>query len=155
MTPLTPPASVMAAGDSSVQREAERVIIETLGRELGVTFTQATSKVVDGAVLKFDGVCEEPPVLVEAWAHQGRARAAEKHKLMVDALRLAWAGSALYPAGNVQKILALADDEAAAHLVGRSWMKAALEHLGVMVHVVKIPDDLRQRIRDAQRRQFR
>ncbi|MGD0862935.1 MAG: hypothetical protein ABSA21_09250 [Candidatus Limnocylindrales bacterium] len=155
MTPLTPGTSTTAAGDSSVQREAEHVIIETLGRELGVTFTQATSRVVGGAVLKFDGVCEEPPILVEAWAHQGRARTAQKHKVMVDALRLAWAASALYPAGDAQKILALADDEAAAHLMGRSWMKAALEHLGVTVRVVKIPDELRQRIRDAQRRQFR
>lgn len=85
----------------------------------------------------------------------GPARAAQKHKVMVDALRLAWAASDLYPAGNAQKILALADDEAAAHLVGRSWMKAALEHLGVTVRVVKIPDELRERIRDAQRRQFR
>jgi hypothetical protein len=145
----------MAAGDSSVQCEAERVIIETLGRELGVTFSAATRTLVDGAVLRFDGVCEEPPILVEAWAHQGRARPAQKHKIMVDALRLSWAASALYPAGNAQKILAVEDAEAAAHLVGKSWMKAALEHLGVSVRVVAIPDDLRQRIRDAQKAQFR
>jgi hypothetical protein len=155
MTPLTPRNSTATAGDSSVQREAERVIIETLGRELGCTFTQRTRKLIGGAVLKFDGVCEEPPILVEAWAHQGPARAGQKHKVMVDALRLAWAASALYPAGDAWKILALADDEAAAHLMGGSWMKAALEHLGVSVRVVKIPDDLRERIRHAQRRQFR
>ena len=33
MTPLKPGTSTAAAGDSSVQREAERVIIESLGRE--------------------------------------------------------------------------------------------------------------------------
>lgn len=76
-------------------------------------------------------------------------------KVMVDALRLAWAASTLYPTGDAKKILALADDEAAAHLMGASWMKAALEHLGVTVRVVKIPDELRQRTREAQKRQVR
>jgi hypothetical protein len=152
---MTPETSSLPAGDSSVQREAERVIIETLGRELGVTFAMDTRKIVGGTEVKFDGVCEEPPILVEAWAHQGRAKSAQQDKVMVDALRLAWAASVLYPERSAKKILALADPDAALHLRGRSWMKAALDHLGVTVHVVHVPDELRQRIRETQIRQYR
>jgi hypothetical protein len=42
MTPLEPGTSTSTAGDTTVQREAERVIIETLDRELGITLSRAT-----------------------------------------------------------------------------------------------------------------
>lgn len=73
---------------------------------------------------------------------------------MTDALKLVWADSVFFE-DRARKVLVLADDAAAAHFRGRSWMAAALTQLGVEVRVVALPEDVRTKIRDAQRRQFR
>jgi len=65
---------------------------------------------------------------------------------MTDALKPVWAEAVLFP-GGAQKILALADEEAAAHYRGASWMSAALVHLGIEVKIVVLPDDVRAEIR--------
>jgi hypothetical protein len=55
----------------------------------------------------------------------------------------------------VRKILALADDAAADHFRATSWMSAALADFGIEIHVVELPADLRARIAETQRRQYR
>ena len=57
---------------------------------------------------------------------------------MTDALKPVWAEAVLFP-GGAQKILALADEEAAAHFRGASWMSAALVHLGIEVRLSCCP----------------
>lgn len=141
-------------GDSAEQRVAERVLIETLGAELGVVFVKSRLRTADDATVELDGICEEPPILVEAWAHQGPPRPAQKYKVMTDTLKLIWAESVFFP-GGARKILALADDEAAAHFRSGTWMAAAIAHFGIEVRVVPLADELRSRIRGAQQRQFR
>lgn len=73
---------------------------------------------------------------------------------MTDALKLVWAEALLFPAG-ARKILALADDSAAGHFLGSSWMAAALQHLSIEVREVEISAEVRAGIRRAQLRQYR
>jgi len=73
---------------------------------------------------------------------------------MTDAIKLLLVERVLFP-GGARKILALTDEGAAAHFRGRSWMAEALREFGVEVMVVELPEDTRDRIRQAQRRQFR
>jgi len=152
--PAAPPGEPALPGDSSVQREAEILLIDALGRELGVGLSKNRRKTVHGSVVEFDGLSVDPPILVEAWAHQGKPLSAQKYKVMTEALKLVWAESTFFPDG-ARKILVLADDAAAAHFRGTSWMAAALLHLGIEVRVVTLPDEIRERIRLAQVRQFR
>ena len=76
--------------------------------QLGVVLGPGLLVLPDGTLVVLDAISEDPPVLVEAWAHQGPPKAAQKHKVMTDALKLIWAESVLFPVG-ARKILALAD----------------------------------------------
>ena len=142
-------------GDSAVQRGAEAVILATLSGELGLRLEPRRVDLGDGIRVEIDGACVEssPPVLVEAWAHQGKPRPGQKQKVMTDALKLVAVERLRYPGARM--ILALADDAAAAGFRGRTWMGAALRELGVEVHVVSLPGDLRALINEAQKRQER
>ena len=119
-------------GDSLEQRDAEKIILATLAVELGVSLTPRSVALPEGVRVTVDGVADTPPILVEAWAHQGPPKSAQKAKVVTDALKLLWVDHVLF-AGEARKILALSDTAAAGHFQGRSWMAAAFRDLGIEV----------------------
>jgi len=141
------------AGDSLEQRQAEIVTLALISERLGVVLEKRRLDLPEGGWIELDGACDDPPVLMEAWAHQGRAKPAQKAKVMTDATKLLFAARLLKT--NPRLVLALTDEEAAAHFVGRTWMAQALRELGVEVHVVRLPEELNQAILRAQARQYR
>jgi hypothetical protein len=142
-----------AAGDSLEQREAEKVAIRLLGQQLGVALTPRRLPLPGGGRIELDGASDQPPMLAEVWAHQGPPKAAQKAKVMTDAMRLLLAARVLMT--DPRLILALTDHAAAAHFTGRSWMAQALRELGIEVQVVELPDAVRQAVLRAQVRQYR
>jgi hypothetical protein len=142
-----------AAGDSFEQREAEKVAIRLLGEQLGVALAPRRLPLPGGGRIELDGASDQPPTLVEVWAHQGPPKAAQKAKVMTDAMRLLLAARVLLT--DPRLILALTDRAAAAHFIGRSWMAQALRELGIDVLVVELPDAVRQALLRAQVRQYR
>lgn len=147
------PVIARPSGDSAEQRYAESLVIEGVAKREGCRLTKARLTIHE-ATVEVDGLCEDPPVLVEAWAHQGLPKPAQKAKVMTDALRLTWIERVRFP-GGATKILALGDELAASHFVGTSWMAVALRDLGVRVAVVPLPPDVRAAISAAQVRQIR
>jgi hypothetical protein len=143
------------AGDSAEQRAAEEAMLQLLGRELGVTLKKRRLTADGGAWIEVDGFSDQPPVLVEAWAHQGPLKPAQKAKVITDVLRLAWAEATFLP--GAKKILLFSDEEAAGRFrPGRNtWSGAAVAHFGVEIRVVTLPDQMRAAVRHAQRRQSR
>ena len=150
---MTEPDVVALAGDSAEQRAAEAVMLEMLGRELGITLKKRSFLTGLRTRAEVDGVSTSPPVLVEAWTHQGPPKSAQKAKVMTDALKLVWIESAFLP--GARKILLLSDDLAAGHFRGASWMSVALAHFGFEIRVVQLPPAHRASVRAAQDRQFR
>jgi hypothetical protein len=142
-----------AAGDSLEQRDAEKVAIQLLGEKLGVVLTPRRLPLPDGGRIELDGVSDQPPILVEVWAHQGPPKAAQKAKVMTDAMRLLFAARVLGTAPRL--ILGLTDRAAAAHFTGRTWMSQALRELGVEVEIVELPEPVRESVLRAQARQYR
>jgi hypothetical protein len=69
--------------------------------------------------------------------------------------KLTWIATTIYPRPRL--ILCLSDPQAAAPFLptSRSWAAQALQDLGIVVTVVHIPDDVRQPIQEAQKRQYR
>lgn len=142
-------------GSSDEQRGAERVMLDLVGLQLGVSLEPATLTVPSGARVEVDGADTNRTVLVECWAHQGAPKSAQKHKVHSDALKLTWISSTLYPRPRL--VLCLSDPAAAVPFLpgARSWAAQALQDFGITVVVVDLPDDVRQRVLDAQRRQYR
>ena len=99
-------------------------------------------------------MCDSPPTLVEAWAHQGRPKSAQKSKVMTDAAKLVWAEAAFFPEG-ARKILLLSDPIAAGHFRGSSWMAAALVNFGIEVRTVQLPPKHLAAVLRAQERRIR
>jgi hypothetical protein len=107
-----------------------------------------------GARVEVDNVDDAHTVLVEAWAHQGPPKSAQRHKVMADAFKLAWIASTLQVRPRL--ILCFSDEAAAKPFdTGRSWAAAALRHQGIEVFVAELPEHVRAGIVKAQRRQYR
>jgi hypothetical protein len=96
----------------------------------------------------------ENPLLVEAWAHQGPPKPAQRAKVLTDAFTLSFA--ATLHGRRPRLLLLFSDEQAAAPFRSpRSWPAAALREAGIEVLVVDLPKEERARIREAQRRQYR
>lgn len=130
-------------------------MLDLLGAQLGVELNPATITVASGERVKVDGADVSRTVLAECWAHQGPPKPAQRNKVLADAFKLAWIATTRYPRSKL--ILCLSDRQAAAPFIpgGRSWAARALQDHRITVSVVDLPDDLRQRLVEAQRRQYR
>ena len=142
-------------GSSTEQRAAERVMLDLVAGDIGCDLEPVTLTVPSGARVEVDGADAGRTVLVECWAHQGTPKAAQKHKVLADALKLTWIASTIYPRPRL--VLCLSDERAAAPFrpTSRSWAAQALQDLGITITVVDLPAELRRRIEEAQKRQYR
>ena len=104
-------------------------MLVALGARLGVALAPRRLFHPSGARVEIDGADNNLSVLVECWAHQGRARVAQKNKLVVDATKLNWIANALDPKPT-RLILCVSDPAAVAHLSGLSWQAQAIRELG-------------------------
>jgi hypothetical protein len=147
------------AGDSSEQRRAERLMLDVFEAEQGVVL-QRPYRLSAGtsARMEIDGGCQDDGTgrawLVEAWAHQGPPKAAQKKKIVADGLKLAYAATLF--GGPVRLVLLFSDERAAAPFASsRAWSAAAFHTFGIEMVVVALPDEERALIRVAQERQYR
>ena len=94
--------------------------------------------------------------LVEVWAHIGKAKAAQRNKVLSDMLKLALVTSVLRrscPGLDVESYLVFADVEAAKVVTGKGWASLAAKEFGVESKVITLSPDIVQAIRDAQKKQ--
>lgn len=143
-----------APGDSLEQRLAERLMIDALSRQLGLQLGKVRQVTPEGQRVEIDGLSTDPAVLVEAWAHQGKPKAAQKNKVLSDVVKMLWVDKTLF-GGAARKILAVSDTLAVEHFMGKSWMAAAVRDFGIEIRVVDLPADVRMKIAAAQKKQFR
>jgi hypothetical protein len=151
---------VMAADDSIAdrmasgareQQDAEPLILRSVSEALGgVKLTARRLRLGDGAYVVVDGVAPDESVLVEVFAHLGRLKGGQRHKVQGDALKLITLARSR-PASKL--IIAFCDQEAADCVRGGSWLAEALRAWGVEVRVAELEDDVRRGLRDAQERQ--
>jgi hypothetical protein len=161
-SPAGSPASIesasspieVAPGSSVEQRAAERVMITYLADRLGLKLGPQRIVTATGARVEVDGADDARTVLVEAWAHQGPPKVAQKHKVLADAFKLAWIASTLPIRPRL--ILCFSDEAAAKPFrAGRSWAAAALRDQRIDVFIAELPEQVRADILAAQRRQYR
>jgi hypothetical protein len=134
-----PRASDERPGDSRVQRDAEAVILASLSQALGVALAPRRVHLPGGAYVDVDGASDDPPILVEVWAHQGPPKVAQKHKVLADGLKLLYAAEQL--GQGHRRILCLCDPLAAAPFTtARTWYAAALREHRIEVIVVDLPE---------------
>ena len=160
MTEQPDPASLSIdrlAGDSVEQRRAERLMLDLLERQLNCRLERPWRRSLpSGGRLEVDGGTDDPEnaLLVEAWAHQGPPKPAQRAKVLTDAFKLSFAATLL--ARRPRLLLLFSDKEAAGPLrLPRPRPAAERQKAKSEVVLVDPPGEERARIRDAQRRQYR
>lgn len=138
------------ASDSREQRLAEPLILAGVGNELGVELAPRSLQLEHGARVDVDGVASDDSIIVEIFAHQGRLRGGQFHKVARDALKLI---TLKRTRPTAQLVLAFADPDAAACVTGASWLAEALRAWDITVLVVELEHDIRAGLRAAQVRQ--
>jgi hypothetical protein len=103
-----------------------------------------------GARADVDGAARDESVLVEVFAHQGRLKSAQFHKVVRDALKLITLGRAR-PGSRL--IIAFGDSDAAGCVNAKSWLAESLRVWGIEVLSVDLDEEVRAGLRSAQTRQ--
>jgi hypothetical protein len=129
-------------------------MLELLSERLGVVLRPRRILLDHGIRVEVDGADDELTVLVEAWAHQGPPKAAQKHKVLADVLKLLHVAATRPVAPRL--VLCLCDPEAAHHFTNaRSWAAHALRNFAIEVSVVELPAETKAAVLAAQQRQYR
>jgi len=137
--------------DSHEQRSAEPLIRERVSVAVGVELTPRSLRLEGGARVDVDGVAPDESVLVEIFAHQGRLKGAQFHKVARDALKLI---TLRRSRSECRLIIAFGDPDAAACVSAGSWLAEALRAWEIEVFIVDLDDDVRAGLRSAQARQL-
>jgi hypothetical protein len=145
------------ASCSDVQQFAEQLMVSEFSRQLGRELGKATIPVGKTNVT-VDGFHKDDNrvTLVEAWAHVGKAKAAQRNKVLSDMLKLALVTSVLrrsYPTLIVESYLVFADSTAANVVNGKGWASLAAKEFAITTQVVALSNDVVEKIKEAQRRQ--
>lgn len=133
--------------DSAAQRSAEPLIRDGVAAVLGVSLEPESIKLPGGARADVDGVAQDYSVLVEIFAHQGRLKGGQFHKVARDALKLITL-KRTYP--DARLAIAFGDSDAAACVTGKSWLAESLRDWEVDVIVVELDESIRDGLRVAQ-----
>jgi hypothetical protein len=136
--------------DSQEQRNAEALILQAVSASVGIELAPRSLRLDGGARADVDGVAPDESVLVEVFAHQGRLKGAQFHKVARDALKLITLGRTR-PGSRL--IIAFGDSDAAACVSASSWLAEALRIWAIEVLVVNLDADIRAGLRSAQARQ--
>jgi hypothetical protein len=131
--------------DAGVQIAAEATILGLLGDSIGVTLSQGGNVPVGGAEVQPDGMAADGSVVVEVFAHIGKLRGGQRHKVSTDALKLLAIRDS-HP--DARLILAFADGEAAASVSG--WKAQTLKAQEIEIHTVDLTPEDRAKIEAAQ-----
>ena len=132
-------------------------MVSEFSRQLGRTLAPATIPIGRNKVT-VDGFHrnDNRVTLVEAWAHVGKAKSAQRNKVLSDMLKLAFVSSLLRrsdPALNIESHLIFADADAANVVNGNGWAALAAKEFGIAMKVIALSTDVINTIKEAQRRQ--
>jgi hypothetical protein len=136
--------------DSTVQREAEPLILAAVSQLVGQALSPKLVEFESGARVQVDGVDADESVFVEVFAHQGALKGGQQKKVSNDALKLITLGRSR---PGARLIIAFADEAAAAYASKGTWVSQALATWGVEVVVVHPDQAIRDGISAAQVRQ--
>jgi hypothetical protein len=136
--------------DSLEQRTVEPLILAGVSEAVGKELAPRSLQLEHGARVGVDGVAADESVLVEIFAHQGKLRGGQFHKVARDALKLATLARSR---PDSRLIIAFGDSDAAACVTGSSWLAEALRSWKIEVVIVELDEAMRSGLRAAQVRQ--
>ena len=136
--------------NSLSQQGAQEDILSHLQDKLSIKFDPEPQLPIDIAVQP-DAVDSTNKVVVEVYAHIGKLKGSQRHKIKGDLLKLALIGKKLGP--GWRKIMCFACEEAVKLVEGQSWVAHAAREFDIEIHVATLPDEREKEVISAQERQ--
>lgn len=147
---------LMHLSDSTVQQNAEKVIVRKLEKQIGLaenTLLETNVLLTDRTYVVFDGFNKDEGVIAEAYARIGKLGPSQKNKIVTDVMKMILTEKVLNK--DFKKIIAVCDDSVYEQMSGLSWKSLAISEFDIKVMKVDIDDSLKNKIVNAQKRQYR
>ena len=138
---------------SNEQQAVGIALVNALSDHLGIPLESKVLELGGDCSIQIDGYSDEPPVICEAWAHIGKPKGSQPDKVMADAFKLLFCEK--YLCKKFRKILLFSDDIVRQYFSGKKWQAECLREYNIELRTVRLPDDLLQKVKMAQRRQRR
>jgi len=139
--------------DSTEQVKAGDWLLAALSKRIGVELSPKQLHLRGETFIRLNGFSAAPPILCQVTSRIGPPKVSQKHKVMSDAMKMLLARRHLD--AEARCILLFADEEAAAHFRGNSWLAQCLREFRIEVELIELPPELAESVRSAQRRQYR
>lgn len=140
-------------GDSSTQREIERVILDELKQRFcaedwmeNVTLPLPFKSDVQ---IKPDFYSEKHKIIGEIHAHLGKLKSAQMHKVAADILKL----HLFDPDHAYQKYFVVCDQKEYEQLQGNSYLAAAISQFEIELIYIELDENRRADLQNAMKRQ--
>lgn len=139
------------ASDSTEQQNAEQYLIDMLSSELGVALSSSKVLLPTGNTVQIDGYNEKEMVLCEIYARIGKLKGSQPDKVASDFLKMVFVERSL--SGQWSKHFCFASKEAAATVMGNSWLASVATTMGIKIHIYPLPSSIAKTVISAQERQ--
>lgn len=145
------------ASRSDAQQAAEITAINVLNREQGWNL-EPSKLLLRERTFSVDGYYEVMGtiILAEVWAHIGKAKSAQRNKVLADILKLALLSKILReqrPSYTIRSYMVFIDEEASLVIQNESWGALAAMEFGIQSAVVPIGQEFIDAVKIAQQNQ--
>lgn len=139
--------------DSVEQKHAESIIANELSNLMGVKLERNVVLNLDESKVNIDIFCESHLILGEIYAHIGKLKVAQSYKIINDTFKMLYIEKKL--GKPFRKMIVVCDDEVYKALKNSSWKAKAISEFGVEIIKVEIDTITKNKIMEAQKRQYR
>lgn len=142
----------MHDSDSTVQRQAETIIVEKLAKRLQKNLSPKVKFKIGNFSLEVDAIDDEGG-LYEIYAHVGKLKPGHRKKIASDMLKLLLIEKR---EGKREKYIAIVNDNDIKNELdenSQSWLALAIKELGFNLQPVNLPLNIIEQIKKIQKRQ--
>jgi len=141
----------MNLSNSYEQQTAESYILDILNKDEELNLKSKRLALSNGASVQLDGFDEEKGVICEIYARIGKLKGSQPDKVASDFLKMLLVEKDRKR--SLKKVFCFASLEASSYLSGKAWLAYAARDYDIEIKTVKIPEEVEEFIKRAQKRQ--
>ncbi len=139
--------------DSTEQQLAHKEILQLLNQQHNLNLV-SKKVLINDTLFQVDGYSDNPPILCEIYSRIGKMKVAQHNKIGKDILKMLLIEKMQNK--TFRKIIVFADQEASSSFSGgESWYSKLKDHFNIEIIVIDVPQELKESLINAQKRQYR
>lgn len=139
--------------DSTEQQVAEIYLGDMAEEWLGCELDRgAKIWIADGVHIKPDLFSERENIICEVYAHIGKLKVGQQHKISQDILKMILLDKCT--GKTYRKLIIIADEKVENQLKGLSFIAESIRRFGIEIKRIELPEDIKKSVCQAQKRQI-